>query len=75
MLWILHLRGTEMGAFVMLLCLTQTVGFKRFLFVYLKIMYSENLCNQRCSEELQLFSCNEDKPMLMLFKMDENVTI
>lgn len=57
-----------------LLYLTQTVGFKDFIFIYLKIMYSKNLCNQRCSEELQLFSCNEDKPMLMLSKMDENVS-
>lgn len=38
------------------------------------MIYSENLCNRCFPEELQLFSCNEDKPMLMLFKMDENVT-
>lgn len=37
-------------------------------------MYSKNPCNQHFSEELQLFSCNEDKPMLVLFEMGENVT-
>lgn len=35
---------------------------------------SKNLCNQHFSKELQLFGCNEDKPMLMLFKMGENGT-
>lgn len=58
----------------MLLHITQVVAYKCFISVYVEIMYSKNLCNQRFSEELQLFSCNEDKQMLVLFEMDENVT-
>lgn len=50
------------------------VGFKHFISVYLEMIYSMNLCNQHFSKELQLFGCDEDKPMLMLFKMVENVT-
>lgn len=59
---------------VILLPMTQLVRFKHFISVYLKVIYSKNLCDQCFSEELHLFSFNEDKPMLMLFKMDENVT-
>lgn len=57
-----------------LLPITQVVGYKHFISIYLRIMYSKNLCNQRFSEELQMFNCDEDKPMLMLFEMDENGT-
>lgn len=56
------------------LYITQVVGFKHVISVYLNMMYLKNLCNQCFSEELPVFSCDEDKPMLMLFKMDENVT-
>ena len=38
------------------------------------MIYCKNLCNQCFCEQLQLSSYNEDKPTLMLFKMDENVT-
>jgi len=56
------------------LYITQVVGFKHLISVYLKMIYCKNLCNQCFCEQLQLSSYNEDKPTLMLFKMDENVT-
>lgn len=63
-----------MTCVIMLLHVTQVVGSKDFISVCLKIIYSENLCNQHFSKEQQSFSCNEDKQVLMLFKMDENVS-
>lgn len=57
-----------------LLHITLVAGYRHFISMYLEIMYSKNLCNHHFSEELQLFSCNEDKQMLVLFEMDENVT-
>lgn len=54
--------------------ITLLVGFKHFISVYLEMIYSMNLCNQHFPKELQSFGCNEDKSMIMLFKMDEDVT-